>query len=176
MKKLEKKPRYQATYERLGESWIVSADVTNELEKFTCEKYGYPRLSSVDLIRATMIKKMVGDGAAITHYKKINLSMLPPCRRSLLPHIKRVNYRVAQWKHSYVNIVDLPTPTEHGWQINQGILESVWSEGPILPLRRVDLLDIHDTPDEEQDSYVDERMSRNLKVHSLLMKMIKSGH
>ena len=90
------------------------------------------------------------------------------------PHIKRVNYRVAQWKHSDVNVVDLPTPTEHGWQINHRILESVWSEGPVLPLRLVDLLDIHDTPDEEQESLM--WMSRNLKVHSLLMKMIKSGH
>ena len=135
--------------------------------------YGYPRLSSVDLVRTAMIKNMVGDGSAITHSSKIDLSRLPPCRRSLLPHITRVNYRGAQWKHSDVNIVDLPTPTEHGWQINQGILEPVWSEGPVLPLRLVDLLDIHDTPDEEKESLM--WMSWNLKVHSLLMKMIKSG-
>ena len=74
LKKLEKKPRYQATFECLGESWIVSADVTNELKKITCEMYGYHRLSSVDQVHAAMIKKMVGDAAAITHSSKIDPS------------------------------------------------------------------------------------------------------
>ena len=98
LKKFNKKPRYHSAFQRLGNEWNLSEDVIKSLERFTCEMYGYPKLSSINSIRSAMIRKMVGEGETINQSSKIDLSELPPCRRSLIPHIQRVNYRAAQWK------------------------------------------------------------------------------
>ena len=50
LKKLEKKPRYQASFRRLGENWNVDEELLGDLEKFTCEMYGHPRQASVELM------------------------------------------------------------------------------------------------------------------------------
>ena len=76
--------------------------------------YGYPRVKHVDEVRALMLKKMVGDNQIITDNSKVDLARLPPRRRALCQHFKRVNYRVAQWKRSNDPMVDMPSPTEHG--------------------------------------------------------------
>lgn len=150
LKKLEQKPRFQSAFRQLGESWTVDPHLCDELEKFTCLMYGFPRLSSVDAVRAVMLKKMVGEGDKIVRSSKVDLSKLPPCRRSLLPHIKRVNYRVAQWKRSDVRTSQCPDPSAHGWELNTlGVLDPVWSEGPILPTALVDILAVVD--DQESD-------------------------
>ncbi|XP_076324251.1 uncharacterized protein LOC143232559 [Tachypleus tridentatus] len=113
--------------------------------------YKYPRLRSVDSVRELMLNKMVGEGETLTSQSKVDLSKLPPCHRSLLPHIKRVNYRVAQWKRFDVRMLKLPPPTDHGWVLNDGILDPVWSEGPVLPGSLVDILDVNMAYDESED-------------------------
>ena len=100
-----------------------------------------------------MLKKMVGEEQTITSSSKVDLSKLPPCRRSLVPHIRRVNYRAGQWKLSHVHKPEIPTPTDHGWVILEGTLEPVWSEGPVLPARLVDILcSDHDGMETDEDS------------------------
>ena len=42
-----------------------------------------------------MIKKMVGDDLTLALNSKIALARLPPCFSNLLPHIYRVNHRLA---------------------------------------------------------------------------------
>ena len=86
--------------------------------------YGYPRLSSVDLVRAAIIKKMVGDGSAITHSST----------SLIYQHQQNMDGRSIKESWSLFGLRDLLCR----WDLI------------------VDLLDIHDTPDEEQDSYVDE--------------------
>ena len=65
--------------------------------------------------------------------KKVDLSKLPPCRRSLVPDIKRVNYHVSQWKHADLATPDIPLPTrDHGWNNVNCILEPLWTDGSVL--------------------------------------------
>ena len=84
---------------------------------------------------------------------KVDLARLPPCRRSLIPHIRQVNLRVYQWKRSHDPFPELPSPTSHGWQMSDnGRLTPVWSEGPILPLSLTDhVLALNETVDEESE-------------------------
>ena len=118
--------------------------------------YGYPRVCSVDDVRPVMVRNMVGDGDTITSSSKVELSKLPQCCRSLLPHINRVNYRVAQWKRSDVKMLQVPVPTDHGWALNEDILKPVWSQGAVLPSKVADCLDsdmhMEDQQDNEEDS------------------------
>ena len=91
---------------------------------------------------------MVGAEETLTFQSKIELSHLPPCRDSLIPHVDMVNYRVGEWKHAPVPMYELPKPEDdHGWKRMDGFLELVWSRCPILPPSLVDLLG---TPDAEQ--------------------------
>ena len=99
-----------------------------------------------------MLKKMAGEGQTITKSSKVDLSRLPLCHSSLVPHIKRVNYRVAQWKRSHIKKPDIPSPTDHRWELSEGVLEPLWSDGPVLPARVVDILDFDVNMEAENDS------------------------
>lgn len=156
LKKLMKKPKYQETFRMLGEEWDVTDKLINELEEFTCDMYGLPRTKEVDKVRSTMLKKMVGSKSdKIQKSSNIDLSKLPPCRKSFKPNCKRVNYRACQWKRAHMNYPILPPATEHGWTMVDNLLEPVWSEGPILPDKLIDIIaqnDIESNTDDEEDS------------------------
>jgi len=92
---------------------------------------------------------MVGDGDTITTSSNVDLSKLPPCRRSLVPNIKCVNYRVAQ---SDVKMLQGPAPKDHGWALSEDILEPVWSQGAVWSSKVADILDSDMHMDEQQDN------------------------
>ena len=140
LKKLEKKPRYQECFAELGDSWEVSDRLVTKLEEFVCFLYGFPRVKEVNTVRTLMLRKMVGESGAIRSSSKVDLSKLPPCKQSLVPHIKRANYRAAQWKKADIPIQEIPPPTEHGWTKCEDYIEPVWSEGPVLPSCLEDIL------------------------------------
>lgn len=130
-------------FRKLGDDWKVKADVIDAIEAFTCIMYGYRRLKTINDVRGLMLKKMVGEGEQLTTKSKVDLSRLPPCRDSLVPHIGRVNHRLACYKRADQPICENPKPYDphQGWEkTDQGILEPVWSCGPILPPSLVDLL------------------------------------
>ena len=77
------------------------------LEEFTCMVYSHICMTNGDEVRALMLKKMVGDEEKLNRNSKVELSHLPPCRDSLIPHIDRVNNRVGQWKRSHIPIYEL---------------------------------------------------------------------
>ena len=129
----------------LGNEWHVSENIRSHIETFTCVMYGYAKDSSINLVRAKMLKKMVGEDNDLTKESKIDLSKLPPCLNSLIPHINRVNHRVAGYKRANVPIFEKPKPNDadQGWTINEyGILEPVWTIGPCLPQSLIDLMDM----------------------------------
>lgn len=132
----------------------------NEIEKFVCNMYGHAKTKKVDDVRGAMLRKMVGTSKLNSN--KVYLARLPSCRRSLIPHISRVNYRVAQWKLSHVAFPELPSPTSHGWTMDYetSILEPVWSEGPILPESLAELVTTDISVDKnEQCDFVQEDLS-----------------
>ena len=143
-------------FRKLGDEWSVDQSTREELEAFTCLMYGHAREKSVDSVRSAMLKKMVGENEVLTTKSKVDLSQLHPCRDSLVPHIGRVNYRLANYKRAHEAIFWRPKPYDpgHGWEkTEEGILEPVWSNGPVLAPSLVDLLQktVEEAEDGEED-------------------------
>ena len=80
----------------------------NEIEAFTCLMYGHAREKSVNTIRSIMLKKLVGEDELLTTKSRVDLSQLPPCRDNLIPHISRVNHRLANYKRVDKTIIHSP--------------------------------------------------------------------
>ena len=85
---------------RLGDEWSVKPEVIDDIERFTCLMYGQARVKSVNAVRSIMLKQMVGEDEELTPKTKVDLSRLPPYRDSLVPHIYRVNHRLAHYKRA----------------------------------------------------------------------------
>ena len=120
----------------------MSDELYEGLEAFTCLMYGSTRICTVNELRASMLRKMVGDDDRLSKKSRLELSRLPPCRDALWPHVKRVNYRIALYKRAGMAIVEKPKPyEEQGWVRIDDRLEPLWTEGLILPPSLVDLLD-----------------------------------
>ena len=91
--------KYMDTFIKLGTEWSLDEDTHTELEEFTCAIYGQNRSKSVNKVHASLIKKATGGNtSSINKVKKVDLAKMPPCQRSLKPHARRVNFRVAQFK------------------------------------------------------------------------------
>ena len=132
-----------------------------DIEGFTCIMYGHVREKSVNSVRSIMLRKMIGEDETLTTRSKVDLSRLPPCRDNLIPHIHRVNHRLAIYKRAATPIYWCPKPYEpnQGLEKNEeGTLEPVWSCGPILPTSLVDLLEetVEEMDGEEnEEQYID---------------------
>ena len=101
-----------------------------------------------------MLLKMVGDDTILSRKSSIDLSKIPPCRDSLIPHLQRVNHRLAGYRRALDPIWEHPKPhdQDQGWEMAEGdTLQPVWSIGPILPQTRVDILAEESESDEEED-------------------------
>ena len=108
----------------------------DDIEAFTCLMYGHARQRWINAVCTLMVKNMVGKDEHLTTKSKVDLSRLPPCRDNLAPHVARVNHRLAIYKQANEVNFWSPKPYEHeqGWEkTGEGILEPVWSYGPILP-------------------------------------------
>ena len=105
-----------------------------------------------------MLKKMVGVDAQFSSKSEVDLARLPPARYNLIPHIWRVNYRLATYMWDDQTIFKFPKPheDEQGWEkTGDGSLVPLWSCGPILPPSLVDLIpdtarELDDTDDDDE--------------------------
>lgn len=146
---------------KLGDEWQVEPQTIDELEAFTCLIYGYPREVSVNTVRSLMLKKMVGEDARLTSKSKVDLSRLPPCKDNLIPHVQRVNHRLACYKRADKAIFWRPKPYDpgQGWErTDEGLLEPTWCSGPVLPPSLVDLIESSGDSDEEDEEDEDDEI------------------
>ena len=111
--------------------------------------YGFMRMKDINTVRTQMLLKMIGDEDKLTTTSKVDLSRLPPCKNSLVPHIQRVNHRVCLYKQAHIAHIEAPNPYDEGqgWVRTGDKMEPLWSFGPIMPLSLIDLL--LDNVDEE---------------------------
>ena len=157
IKTLEKLPRFTRPLARLGNAWEIGEDLLREVEEYTCAIYGNSRLSSVDELRLFKLKEKC-EGKPTTAMRNMDMSTLPPCRKCLIQHIKRVNYQISIWKSSHIAQPNIPVPSErHGWTRVNGDLEPLWIEGQVLPHRLADIL--LDTIDADSDEEGEEEDS-----------------
>ena len=61
LKKLNANPVYLSAFKSLGEEWAVSDDICSKTEAFTCLMFGYTREKRVNIVRAKMLRKTVGE-------------------------------------------------------------------------------------------------------------------
>ena len=81
------------------------------------------------------------------------MAKLPPCRRSLEQHIRRVNYQMGIWKRAHLVNTDIPVPIDgHGWTLVNGKLEPLWYEGHVLPQQLADIAEKSVYVDDDSDS------------------------
>ena len=124
--------------------WELDQDLLKQLEAFTCAMYGQARDASINVVRSKLLRKMVGEDNTLNSKSRVDMVRLPPCQDSLIPHIQCVNHRVACYKRAAEPSFDCPKPYEgsQGWQkTEEGVIEPVWSIGPIFPPSLLDLLD-----------------------------------
>ena len=133
IKTIEKLPRFTRSLARLGDAWGVGEDLMRELEQYTCAMYGNSRFSSVDELRVFKLKEKC-DGKPATAMRNMDMGTLPPCRRCLIQHVRRVNYQLSIWKNSHIAQPNIPVASErHGWTRVNGVLEPLWVDGQVLP-------------------------------------------
>ena len=156
-------------------NWEVSNDTIALLEEFTCVMYGRSREKDINNARYKLLLKMVGPNDKLNLSSKVNFARHPPCWNSLLPHIYQVNYRLACFKKAGQPIFELPLPYEdnNGWQKDDnGFIEPIWTLGPILPLRLVDVLEAMIEAWQRQTKSM---MSMKMRAIVMMMKQIISG-
>ena len=160
LKVLQKNPKFVEALGQLGESWNVSTELVDELEKFVWIVYGRSRVQSVDELRYIRIQELCDKEDKLSPSENIDLATFPPCRKSLEQHIRRVNYQVGIWKKASVPDPDIPEPTDgHGWHVIDGKLEPLWFEDDLLPKQLVDILIDAEEEDNMSDSESEEAYS-----------------
>ena len=70
------------------------------------------------------------------------MSSLPPCKRSLVQHVRRGNYQVGVWRRAHLPKPNIPTPIpDHGWEMKDDQIQPLWLEGEIMPTSLADILE-----------------------------------
>ena len=87
LKKLEKNHRFHKAFMQLGEEWNLKFHVLKQLEEFSCLMYGQNRESSMDSLRAKLLRKIVVEDEKLASKSKVDLACLPPCHSVLKPHL-----------------------------------------------------------------------------------------
>ena len=99
----------------------------------------------------------------------MDLASVPPCRKSLVQHIRRVNYQVGIWKHAHVPNPNIPLPTENiGWTLVDAKLEPPWFDGDALPKILVGIWQRSETDDDndgDDDDDDDENFDNTDSMH-----------
>lgn len=169
LKKLQKNPKLHNAFKQLGGDWLVTNELQQEMECFTCIMYGEARTTSVDAVRAKMLRNMVGADKVLDSKSKVDLERLPPPKVCLIPHVQRVNYRVACYKRADEAIIESPKPYDPGmgWEKTgeEEVLEPIWTIGPILPPSLVEVLAQRAVSEEQVVNKVVDSKSNNLSVN-----------
>ena len=154
IKILEKKKHFQNVLAVVGDSWEMSPTLLEVFEEFTCCMYGFPRFSSLDMLRYHLLKKKCVENDQLDPKRTVDLSIFPPCQETLKQHLKRTIYQVGIWKRAFEQFPEVPDPEDNGWVKETGVLEPLWCDGEILPLCLADL--VKDDSDTEEECLEEE--------------------
>ena len=101
---------------------------------------------------------MVGDDKSLSEKSKVDLVRMLSCKDSLVPHIQRVNYRMACYRRAMHAKFECPKPydDDQGWiKTEEGQIEPMWSIGPILPPSLLDILEATNNSEDEDNAQSD---------------------
>ncbi|KAG1701285.1 SH3 and multiple ankyrin repeat domains protein 1 [Nymphon striatum] len=104
----------------LGRSLTLSTDVSDDAEKFICHIY---KTSSKNC-----------DQARVKLFSKCNAAdSMPPSSAAAQYHIQRANYQSLVWIEACNPKPVIPSPTESGWKLVDGVLKPVLTSLPPIP-------------------------------------------
>ena len=142
-KLVEKYSRFKTMFSSLGNSWEINENNLRVFEEFVFHLYG-GKEKSVDKLRYNKFEAV---------YRKKNkiqdLSLLPPCLRSLLLHLKRSNYIARIWKLCFQAVIDFQDISNHDWN-SDGTINWTTEEFPD------DVVEILTAEDEDEIAPIDE--------------------
>ena len=152
LKKALKVPMFISALAKLGNNWNTSSQVIAELELFTCTLYGgKPRVTNIDDLRLTAIKKLSTKQGRSTP-SNVDMSTLPPCHKSLIQHVYRINYQVAIWKSANYPIPRIPDASHGlGWVMTNEGLKPLWYEGESKPINLEDISEASHNEDSDDE-------------------------
>ena len=132
----------------------------------TCMLYGSRKILDIDDLREVNLMKKCGN--ELNSSRNVDIGSLPPCKCSLLRHVRRANYQVGIWRRAHLPKPDIPDPVQgHGWQIVNGIIEPIWFEGDPIPTLLADILEAQREKEDKNDSSDDsEESSDELEADS----------
>ena len=95
-------------FSQLGKHWNLTDRLFADLEKFTCKLYGSNSArGDVNELRYEIICAKEGE---------VESHLLPPCRDSLLKHVRRANYQAGLWRRCLRQYPEEPDAWLHGWE------------------------------------------------------------
>ena len=99
-----------------------------DCEKFVCKLYNQGTVSSTDSVRNILFGKSKSP------------ENMPPTSDALHLHIKRAHYQALVWRQANISNPTLPSPTEMGWKLNEGILVPILMTLDPIPESCLDLI------------------------------------
>ena len=96
--------RFWRVFAKVGRDWLPSDNLIELLEEFVCLLFGSCHLKSMNEVRFHLFKRKYE-----SQDKIIDLSLLPPCKKSLHLHIRRACYVAKIWRLSQMPKFELPT-------------------------------------------------------------------
>ena len=100
-----------------GVSESVSEYAVSVIERFTCNVYGKPKLSSLNEAR---LDCFVGKCRGKNKKPLSNPSSWPPCSRELHQKILRTNLKTNVWRPSLLSCHSNLSPSHNGWVLRGG--------------------------------------------------------
>ena len=156
VKTLLRLPQYIPILNKLGDTWDLPEELNNQLDCFTCAMYGRGKVSRVDDLRLLRINELCAKENRHLPSCNVDMASIPPCKRSLTQHIRRVNHQVGIWKRAHIPRPKIPKASRgHGWEEENGDLDPLWYDGDMLPRELADIAQVISDDDESDDESAD---------------------
>ena len=114
---------YARAFSNLGNELDVPSSVKAVLKKFVCHLYGVENQDDVNLVHYLLFKG-----------GKFEEELLPPNADSLEQYVKGANFQCFIWRHATNAMMNAPTFSGHGWEIDDlGHMHVTWMTLPPAP-------------------------------------------
>lgn len=113
---------YLESCAKIGHSIPPVENLSEEIQKYVCALYGQKDVCEVNIARYNLFK-----------LGKFAEDNIPPNDDTLHQHLLRANFQAYIWKHSLSNVLNLPSPCESGWTLEDGELVIRWMRKPCAP-------------------------------------------
>ena len=150
-----KDTRFADAFSSLGNAEKIDSAVADEIERFTCNLYGFSKLTYVDDVRHALFQQKYLPKQNSSPFEKLqafNPSSMPPCQQVLHNKIRRANFVASMWKKSNAKTPIVMKAEDNGWNLDNGRYSINWFTCPQLPNTIIDIIsDLDEQTDDSDD-------------------------